>query len=186
MLIRILCLSSVVLLACGCSNRMGNAQATSDFRKSEVAAQAPESDIRLASASTAKAVTFTDLPKLQYGTGPQDPNGPGPWQTQASGLRYRILRGSGGRKPIATDQVRVHYRGWLDDGTEFDSSYDGNPISFGLNQVVAGWTEGMQQIGEGGMIELWIPARLGYGQQGSGRVPPNATLHFVVELLSIQ
>ncbi len=91
-------------------------------------------------------------------------------------------------KPTASNSVTVHYRGWLDSGKVFDSSYDrGEPATFGLGQVVAGWTEGMQLVGVGGMIELWVPARLGYGTSGSGGdVPPNATLHFVVELLEVR
>jgi FKBP-type peptidyl-prolyl cis-trans isomerase len=84
--------------------------------------------------------------------------------------------------------VRVNYHGWLDDGKVFDSSYQRRePISFGLKQVIPGWTEGMQLVGEGGMIELWIPSNLGYGDRGSPPViPPKATLHFLVELLQVQ
>jgi FKBP-type peptidyl-prolyl cis-trans isomerase len=82
----------------------------------------------------------------------------------------------------------VNYHGWLDDGKVFDSSYQRNePISFPLNRVIPGWTEGMQLVGEGGMIELSIPPDLGYGSRGAGSaVPPNATLHFLVELLKVQ
>jgi FKBP-type peptidyl-prolyl cis-trans isomerase len=87
--------------------------------------------------------------------------------------------------------VKVHYRGWLMQGglaTEFDSSYQrGQPNTFGLNQVIKGWAEGLQLVGEGGMIELEIPPKLGYGARGAGQaIPPNATLHFVVELLDIE
>ena len=106
----------------------------------------------------------------------------------ATGLKYRILRASDGRKPTDADTVTCHYRGWLDDGTEFDSSYKrGEPTSFPLSGVVAGWTEGLQLVGEGGKIELEIPYQLGYGEDGRpGSIPPKATLHFVVELVSIQ
>jgi len=98
------------------------------------------------------------------------------------------LRKADGPKPTASNSVKVHYVGTLDDGTEFDSSYRrGQPITFGLSQVVPGWTEGLQLVNEGGMIELEIPPELGYGQAGSpGSIPPNATLHFIVELLEIQ
>ena len=84
--------------------------------------------------------------------------------------------------------MTVNYRGWLDDGTEFDSSYKrSEPTSFPLGGVIKGWTEGLQLIGVGGMLELEIPSELGYGANGSGgSVPPDATLHFIVELLSIQ
>lgn len=118
----------------------------------------------------------------------------GEWQATASGLKYRILTPGPGAKPVETDKVQVHYKGWLPDPTDpstgevFDSSYDrGEPISFPLNGVIAGWTEGMQLVGKGGKIELEIPSDLGYGEQGTpgGPIPPNATLRFVVELLDI-
>ena len=104
-----------------------------------------------------------------------------------SGLKYRILRSGEGSKPTAADRVTVDYEGWLDDGTEFDSSYKrGTPATFGLSQVVAGWTEGLQLVEEGGMIELEIPSELGYGPRGAPPViPPDATLHFKVELIKI-
>lgn len=140
-----------------------------------------------ASGSTAVPVLFTDKKSLQYDTGPMDPDIPGSFSSTASGLRYRILRQSDGPRPKASDSVTVHYRGWLDSGREFDSSYDrGEPSSFLLREVVPGWTEGIQLIGTGGMIELWIPGRLGYGTAGHGNIPPNATLHFVVELIEIR
>ncbi len=84
--------------------------------------------------------------------------------------------------------MTVHYRGWLDDGKEFDSSYKRNdPATFPLNRVIPGWTEGMQLVGKGGMIELEIPSELGYGAAGSpGAIPPNARLHFLVELIDIK
>ncbi|MFN9221597.1 MAG: FKBP-type peptidyl-prolyl cis-trans isomerase, partial [Planctomyces sp.] len=90
--------------------------------------------------------------------------------------------------PAASQSVEVHYHGWLDGGRVFDSSYQrGKTISFGLNQVIRGWTEGMQLVGEGGMIELEIPSDLGYGARGAGGViPGNATLHFLVELIKVR
>lgn len=118
---------------------------------------------------------------------PQVKDAPEEFIQTESGLKYRVLREGDGPKPEATDKVSVHYKGWLDDETEFDSSYKrGEPISFPLMGVIPGWTEGMQLVGEGGMIELEIPSELGYGARGSGRaVPPNATLHFLVELLEV-
>lgn len=138
--------------------------------------------------STGEPVTFLDRESLQTGVGPVDKDAPKEFQKTESGLRYRILRNADGRKPGPQSYVEVHYRGWLDSGREFDSSYKrGETTSFPLNGVIAGWTEGLQLVSEGGMIELWIPADLGYGSQGSGgSVPPNATLHFVVELVSIK
>lgn len=133
-------------------------------------------------------VTFMDRESLRSGVGPVDQDVSTEFSETASGLKYRILRQSDGRKPTARNMVEVHYRGWLDSGRQFDSSYDrGETASFGLGSVVPGWTEGLQLVGEGGMIELWIPSELGYGSRGSpGSIPPNATLHFVVELIKVQ
>jgi FKBP-type peptidyl-prolyl cis-trans isomerase FkpA len=132
--------------------------------------------------------TNVPLPQLPPGAGKVDADAPKSMTKTSSGLQYRILRKSTGVKPKATNKVEVNYHGWLDDGKVFDSSYKrGESISFGLNQVIPGWTEGMQLVGEGGMIELTIPPNLGYGSRGAGRdVPPNATLHFLVELIKVQ
>ncbi len=117
-----------------------------------------------------------------------DADAPTEFTTTDSGLKYRILRKSDGRKPKPENQVKVDYSGWLDDGTQFDSSYERRkPVTFALAGVVKGWTEGLQYVGEGGMIELEIPPELGYGEQGMPpTIPPNSTLHFKVELLSIE
>ena len=128
------------------------------------------------------------FPALPAGAGAIDANATTAFTTTASGLKYRILRAGAGTKPTATQSVEVHYHGWLDNGKVFDSSYQrGKTISFGLNQVIRGWTEGMQLVGEGGMIELDIPSDLGYGARGAGGViPGNATLHFLVELIKVR
>jgi FKBP-type peptidyl-prolyl cis-trans isomerase len=122
-------------------------------------------------------------------TGPMviDEDAPSEFTTTDSGLKYRILRKSKSRKPIPSNTVEVDYRGWLDDGSTFDSSYNQRkPASFVLSKVVPGWTEGLQLLGEGGMMELEIPPELGYGEAGNPpTIPPNATLHFKVELLRI-
>jgi len=173
------------LLVIGCKNPMTR----SDSRTASASlTEGSDPDVQLVSATDTKALTFLDSDALRKGTGPMDKDAPTEFQMTASGLRYRVLRKSNGRKPVGRNTVTVNYRGWLDSGKAFDSSYDrGEPISFPLNGVIAGWTEGMQLIGEGGMIELWIPARLGYGAQGSGgAVPPDATLHFIVELLKVK
>lgn len=111
------------------------------------------------------------------------------FKTTESGLKYRILRKGKDEKPTAQDSVTVHYKGWLDDGeTIFDSSYQrGENISFPLGRVISGWTEGLQLVGKGGMIELEIPSELAYGERGTpgGPIPPNAKLHFLVELFEI-
>ena len=104
----------------------------------------------------------------------------------ASGLKYRCLREGNGKKPKATDRVKVHYTGKLIDGTTFDSSVErGEPITFALNQVIPGWTEGLQHMDEGSKYMLYIPYNLGYGEQQAGSIPPGSTLIFEVELLEI-
>lgn len=109
-------------------------------------------------------------------------------QTTASGLQYKIVKEGIGKQPTATSRVTVHYKGQLTDGKVFDSSYDrGEPVEFPLNQVIPGWTEGLQLLKEGGKATLYIPAKLGYGEQGvPGTIPPNSTLIFDVELLKVQ
>jgi len=108
-------------------------------------------------------------------------------KTLPSGLQYRILTPGNGASPKATDKVTVHYRGTLIDGTEFDSSYSrGQPATFGVNQVIPGWTEALQLMKEGGKWQLYIPAKLAYGERGAGaRIPPNSALIFDVELISV-
>lgn len=105
----------------------------------------------------------------------------------ASGLVFRSLVDGKGPSPSAADVVKVHYRGTLADGTEFDSSYtQGKPIEFPLNRVIACWTEGVQKLKVGGKAKLTCPPAIAYGTRGAGGViPPNATLQFEVELLGI-
>jgi len=107
--------------------------------------------------------------------------------TTTSGLQYTILQeGTGDQNPTSTDRVKVHYHGTLIDGTVFDSSVDrGEPISFGLNQVIAGWTEGLQLMVEGEKRRLFIPSKLAYGNRSTGKIKPGSTLIFDVELLGI-
>lgn len=109
-------------------------------------------------------------------------------KTTASGLQYEVLEATLGQKPKATDKVKVHYEGTLVDGTVFDSSYRrGEPISFPLNQVIAGWTEGLQLMSIGSKYKFYIPYQLGYGERGAGaQIPPYAALIFTVELLGIE
>jgi FKBP-type peptidyl-prolyl cis-trans isomerase len=110
------------------------------------------------------------------------------FKTTESGLKYKIIKPGSGEKPDESDTVLAHYKGWLDNGKVFDSSYDrGEPTEFPLGGVIAGWTEGLQLIGEGGEIELIIPSELGYGAAGAPPdIPPGATLHFRVELKDVR
>ena len=111
-----------------------------------------------------------------------------------SGLQYMVIKEGDGAVPTAKSTVKTHYRGKLLNGTVFDESYKGEApaetdeaVEFGVTQVIKGWTEGMQMVGTGGMIELEIPSGLGYGDRGiPGTIPAKATLHFLVELLAVE
>ncbi|WP_028899482.1 FKBP-type peptidyl-prolyl cis-trans isomerase [Prevotella sp. HJM029] len=109
-------------------------------------------------------------------------------KTTASGLQYQVLREGNGKQPKATDQVECHYEGTLIDGTKFDSSYDrGQTATFPLNQVIAGWTEGLQLMHEGAKYRFFIPYQLAYGERGAGAsIPPYAALIFDVELVAVK
>jgi len=104
-----------------------------------------------------------------------------------SGLRYEILKAGEGAFPKANDSVQVHYTGKLLDGTVFDSSVQrGKPADFQLDQVIPGWTEGIQKVNKGGKIKLYVPPQLAYGDEGNQGIPPSSTLIFEVELLDIK
>lgn len=107
--------------------------------------------------------------------------------TLPSGLQYQVLKEGNGKKPSAKDSVKCHYEGFLIDGTVFDSSVQrGEPAVFGLQQVIAGWTEGLQLMQEGAKYRFFIPYRLAYGEGGAGQsIPPYAALIFDVELLEV-
>jgi hypothetical protein len=136
--------------------------------------------------TTASAPQRPGFPALPKGAGPIDPDAPEEFTETDSGLKYRILRKSDGQKPTVENGVVADYKGWLDDGTQFDSSYaKGKPAFFPLGRVIKGWTEGLQLIGEGGMIELDIPGDLAY-PEGRPGIPPGARLHFIVELKEVR
>ncbi|MGB7328135.1 MAG: FKBP-type peptidyl-prolyl cis-trans isomerase [Rubripirellula sp.] len=171
------CLLSLLVIVPGCRSAWKRGQDQPAAWASELAAKADW-----------KPVTFLDMPELQSGAGSMDAAVASEFSTTDSGLKYRILRNSDGKKPSTSDTVTVNYRGWLDQGKVFDSSYErGEPTTFPLRNVIAGWTEGMQLVGQGGMIELWVPSRLGYGEAGSpGSIPAHSDLHFVVELVDVE
>ena len=133
--------------------------------------------------ATAGAAAALALPSAAYAqaSAARATASPGP------GLTYKSVREGTGASPTATDSVRVHYRGTLMNGTEFDSSYKRNePATFPLNRVIPCWTQGVQRMKVGGKAELICPPELAYGERGAGSdIPPNATLRFEIELLAI-
>jgi FKBP-type peptidyl-prolyl cis-trans isomerase FklB len=107
--------------------------------------------------------------------------------TLPSGLQYKVLKAGAGKKPTAADTVECNYRGTLINGTEFDSSArTGKPATFKVGGVIPGWTEALKQMSVGSTWQLFIPSRLAYGERGTGRIGPNATLIFVVELIAVK
>ena len=133
------------------------------------------------------ACTFSSLSALAQGDFAQMAAKEPGAKVTSSGLVYRSLQDGQGANPMATDKVKVHYRGTFPDGKEFDSSYKRNqPIDFPLNGVIPCWTEGVQLMKIGGKAKLTCPPAIAYGSRGAGGViPPNATLQFEVELIAI-
>jgi FKBP-type peptidyl-prolyl cis-trans isomerase len=117
----------------------------------------------------------------------EDLSAKGEVQTTESGLQYIVLETGEGESPVAADSVEVHYEGRLIDGTVFDSSFErGQTVTFGLTQVIPGWTEGLQLMKPGAKFKFIIPPELGYGEGGAGQmIGPNATLLFDVELIAV-
>lgn len=108
-------------------------------------------------------------------------------QVTASGLQYKVISAGSGPSPKPTSTVKVHYRGTLIDGTEFDSSYRrGQPAQFGVGQVIKGWTEALQLMKKGAKYELTIPSELAYGDRDGGQIPANSVLNFEVELIDFK
>jgi len=173
---RISLLSLLSLLCLGCVTGPEEAAAEKDKLKSSNPIPVVQSESNADSDSEIIPVGGTDEENK------------GKFQKTNNGLKYRIIKQGTGKRPTARSTVVCNYRGWLNNGTEFDSSYDrGEPAEFPLDGVIAGWTEGLQLINEGGKIELDVPSRLGYGERGMpGAIPPNAQLHFEVELIKVK
>ncbi len=135
-----------------------------------------------------KKSSATASPATQSAQRPTSTTGASGVVTTPSGLRYKVLASgpAGGRSPTRSDSVTVHYHGTLQSGTVFDSSYErGEPTTFGVSQVIPGWTEALQLMKPGDKWLLQIPFNLAYGSQGAGKIPPFADLTFQVELLQV-
>lgn len=133
-------------------------------------------DPKVAAENAAKGKEYLDANKAKPGV-----------QVTASGLQYKVISAGSGASPKATSTVKVHYRGTLIDGTEFDSSYKrGQPAEFGVSQVIRGWTEALQLMKKGAKYQLTIPSELAYGARNSGTIPANSVLNFEVELLDFK
>jgi len=145
-------------------------EAMMKFQEEMRAAQA-----KVAEDNLAEANEFLEANKAKEGV-----------QSTESGLQYQVIEEGAGATPGTNDRVKVHYRGTLLDGTEFDSSYErGEPAEFGVTDVIPGWTEALQMMKEGAKWTLWIPPGLAYGPQGRPTIPPNSLLKFEVELLEV-
>lgn len=165
-----------VFLFCGCAIISGCVAGPDDF----VTELPDESGTTSVAENDAESAEIIQVSSVKMEDRPA-------FKTTASGLKYRVIREGKGRKPNLNSTVTCHYKGWLDNGKEFDSSYGKNAAEFQVSRVVKGWTEGLQLIQEGGMIELELPPDLGYGPRGQPPViPPNATLHFDIELLKVR
>ncbi len=133
-------------------------------------------DPAAAAANAAKGKEYLEANKSKPGV-----------QVTASGLQYKVINAGSGASPKVTSTVKVHYRGTLIDGTEFDSSYKrGQPAEFAVGQVVKGWTEALQLMKKGAKYQLTIPSELAYGGRDSGQIPANSVLNFEVELLDFK
>lgn len=143
-----------------------------------------KSSMRGARSRLVTLLTACVLAAIIGGCGSRDQAGTPPeFQETASGLKYRIRREGTGPYPQVGNLLRVHYRGWLEDGSVFDTTYtSGESAALFLDKTIAGWQEGVPLCREGGAIELVVPPELGYGPEGNSMIPPNATLYFLIEV----
>lgn len=157
--------------------KMEDVQATIQAFQQEQMEKAQREQAKMAEEAKAKSQAWLEEKAKEKGV-----------KKTESGLMYKVItKGDGKKKPAATDTVKVNYEGKLVDGTVFDSSFErGEPISFPLNQVIPGWTEGVQLMSVGSKYEFYIPSELAYGPGGTGPIPPHAALQFTVELLDIE
>ncbi|MEW5854760.1 MAG: FKBP-type peptidyl-prolyl cis-trans isomerase [Myxococcota bacterium] len=178
----VICLASLMLLAPACKKEEGAQPTTTAAAPASQPAAAPPT----AAAPTAAAPAAPKPGAPETPTDLKDPQGV---ETTPSGLKYRVLTppAASGPRPQPTDRVTVHYSGWLEDGTLFDSSVTrGQPATFPLNRGIAGWTEGVGLMSVGEKRRFWIPYQLAYGEAGRPpKIPPKATLIFDVELIKI-
>lgn len=181
-----LCLGAVLTACSGKDkNATDSVKDTANFVVEQV------EDTAAANAANAATASQSDMPySADFFLDEANQGAPGDsakWTATPSGLKYTVIKMGNGPKPASEEtEVQVHYAGQLTDGTPFDSSYkSGGPITFPLNRVIKGWTEGVQLMPVGSVYEFYIPSSLGYGESGTGSIPPNAPLLFKVELLSI-
>jgi FKBP-type peptidyl-prolyl cis-trans isomerase len=188
-----LALGALLLLPACQESSTQSSTAPGDTATSDTASSAPNPSLA-ASDTTRGNATGAPASRPANAASP-DTTGAGPatisagqYTTTASGLKYYDLREGSGASPGASDTVRVHYTGWLrSDSTQFDSSYERDrPVTFQLDRVIEGWTEGVQSMQVGGKRQLVIPPGLAYGQRGRRSIPPEATLVFQVELLGVK